>query len=113
MPPLAGSILRAPCPSTAPLAGVLTLQQCCDTIVFHPALPSAFFLSSAQPQGFPDETEVRGALLSDCERQSTTIPVKGRSAEEVKKEAWDSLFSKDDKKNVLNLFIVEFVTLDL
>lgn len=44
MPPSVGSILRAPCPSTAPLAGVLTLQQCSDTLVFHPALSSAFFL---------------------------------------------------------------------
>lgn len=85
-PPLAGSILGAPCPSTAPLAGVLTLQQCCDTLVFHQALPSAFFLPSAQPQGFPDETEVRGALRSSCR---------------------DDPLPCHSKKNTLSVFIIE------
>lgn len=75
-PPLVGLILGVPCPSTAPLAGVLTLQQCCDTLVFHQAVPSTFFLLSAQPQGFPDETEVRGALLSSCKIQSSAMPLK-------------------------------------
>lgn len=75
-PPLVGLILGVPCPSTAPLAGVLTLQQCCDTLVFHQALPSTFFLLSAQPQGFPDETEVRGAPLSSCKIQSSAMPLK-------------------------------------
>ena len=41
MPLLAGSILGAEGRAVAPLAGVLTLQQCSDTLVFHPALPSA------------------------------------------------------------------------
>lgn len=71
--PMAGSILGAPCPSTAPLVGVLTLQQCFDTLVFHPTMPSAPFLPSVQPRGFPDETKVRGNLLSCCERQSTAV----------------------------------------
>lgn len=70
-PPRRGRSFRAPCPSPAPLAGVLTLQQWCDTLVFHLALPLTFFLPPAQPLGFPDEGEVRGGLLSGGERQST------------------------------------------
>lgn len=110
MPLLAGSILRVPCPSIALLVGVLTLQQCCDTLVFHPALPSAFSLPSAQPQGFPDEAEVRGALLSGCERRQTAISLRGGSNS---KEAWYTFFflsPKEDKKNTLDISIVEFVT---
>lgn len=51
--------------STAPLAAVLTLQQCCDTLVFHPTLPFSFPSFPHPPsQGFLDDTEVRGARLS-------------------------------------------------
>ncbi|CAB1420620.1 unnamed protein product [Pleuronectes platessa] len=63
MPPLAGSILRVPCPSTAPLA--------------------------AQPQGFPDETEVRGALWSGCERQPTAMSLRRPSAKDKRKGSMD------------------------
>lgn len=80
--------------STAPLAGVLTLQQCSDTLVFHRALPSAFFLPSAQPQGYPDETKVRGALLSDCERRLTGMSLKRASDEEMKRKSGIVCFSK-------------------
>ena len=47
--------------------------------------------------------------MSGCERQSAAVPLTRPSAEEKGKEVWCRLFSKDDKKTILHVVIIDFL----